>query len=242
MIQFTKKNIIISSVIFSLIVLLTIILYTTMISPKKEEFKTVMQEVDNEETQIALIEEKIKKIEEQVQSSNTFLYQRQLPVSPLADQFILMLEKAEVLSNTVILDMQLSNSEASLKAENEENQEDEQEEGEQNQAGNVKALEATIEISADDYYEIETFMDTIQQLERVTFVDQVKFKGKEEVIEIQEDDDDVEKIQAELVVTTYYAPDFKNVKQNGPAVEFPQPSEKTTPLYEKEKKQNNEEK
>lgn len=236
MIRFTKKNIIISSVIFSLIILLSITLYMTMISPKKEEIKTVMQEVDNEETQIALIEEKIKKIEEKVQSSNTFLYQRQLPVSPLADQFILMLEKAEVLSNTVILDMQLSNSEASLTADNEENQE------EQNKRGNVKALEATLKISADDYYEIETFMDTIQQLERVTFVDQVKFKGKEEVIEMQEDDDDVEKIQAELVVTTYYAPDFKNVKQNGPSIEFPQPSEKTTPLYEEEQKKNNEEK
>ncbi|WP_062198921.1 hypothetical protein [Massilibacterium senegalense] len=243
MIQFTKKNIIISLLVSFVLIVATIVIYITLVSPNKKEAEKLLQEVQQEETQIAMLEQKIKDVEEQIKTSSTYIWQRQLPISPLADQFILMLEKAEVLSDTVILDMQLKNGEASVEGTGDAKEGEEQEEQIEVDTGEgtvpqLKSLEATLEISADNYYEIEKFMNTVQELERVSFVNKVNFKGKEEVLELKEEAEK-EKLQAKLTVTTYYAPDLKSLKENGPAIEFPEPSNKTTPLYEKEKKQEN---
>src|SRR5690349_20425738 len=96
-----KQNCILISSL-AIILLLYIGAYLLLLSPTN-------QRIDQIKSTLALLDKQINILstsEQEEPTTNSYLLQQQIPIKPLVDQFVLDLEKAEVVSNSEIQTIQ----------------------------------------------------------------------------------------------------------------------------------------
>ncbi|RBW71591.1 pilus assembly protein PilO [Bacillus taeanensis] len=190
--------------------------YAAFLLPAKQELEKAEKNFQHASSQLALLEA-------QQLEQNAFNYesaiqlQKEVPVQPLVDQFILQLEKAEVISDSLIRSMIFSEGDALL--EDEENQvipED------------VKRITVQLNMASKGYSNLMRFLEEIESLERITKIDSLNFSGNREILSI---DEEVDQINYSVQVSTFYIPGLEELLNDLPSVEYPAPADKNNPLY-----------
>ncbi|KIP22010.1 MULTISPECIES: type 4a pilus biogenesis protein PilO [Anoxybacillus] len=136
--------------------------------------------------------------------------QKRVPVQPFVEQFLLDIEKAEVLSNSMVLSLTF--------------QEGENVEGPPTP---IQKLTVNISVRSPSYFALEQFIDVLERSKRIVSVDSLSFTGYEEWTTVM---DEVPELSYSLTVSTFYAPELRQWIEQLPPLDLPQPSEKRNPF------------
>ncbi|WP_226535976.1 hypothetical protein [Fictibacillus halophilus] len=192
-------------------------------------------------------------------SENTFKLQDEVPVKPLVDQLILQFEKAEVLSDSLIMTMNFSDGEAS---EDEDETDEAATEPVNNTAADttsetaeanvsneddsvqtadapasppevlpegVKKITAEMSVVSKNYEGLLKFLRTIEELKRITVIEAITFTGLDE-LEMASEEATPDQLKYEITISAYYLPELTDYLKDLPQVEFPAPQGKENPL------------
>lgn len=248
--RLTKKQSFLSVIALLLIVLLLFVAYNTFLRPLEQEVELLESEFTTEQQLLQVANEKAGMPTEQLMKSSVEL-QKRLPVKPFTEQFLLELEKAEVMSNSLILSMQFSDEEEVLLggAETEEekgpdqrqmavNEEtgtivpEEKSDEATEQAGTlpVGLKKVTVQVSVESqwYQDMLTFIDTIEKSRRISQVENISFQGPQEPTALSEADSPT--VQYELTISTFYHPTLEDLRKDIPTIDIPEPGEKEDPF------------
>ncbi|WP_108669440.1 LysM peptidoglycan-binding domain-containing protein [Peribacillus acanthi] len=181
--------------------------------------------------------------------------QKKLPVAPLVDQFILELERAEVESGSLITSFtfgqnqqiatetgetgsgmvsEIANSIVSVETNSTSEAANTNENGQPIESlpavplpDGVEQLTVSMTVESPSYFELEAFIKAIEDLPRITKIDNLTFTGQREV---RESSVTVTKLTYSVTVSTFYFPKLEDLKSQVPKYEKPAPSEKINPL------------
>ncbi|MFJ7744228.1 hypothetical protein [Peribacillus sp. NPDC097295] len=113
---FNKKQLFLLGGTLFVFALIFILLYFYLLDPVKKELASKRSELKNEERILEMVQTKAG-TGTSVDFESTTELQKRLPVQPLTDQFVLNLEKAEVVSNSFIVDMAFADGETPVEPE-----------------------------------------------------------------------------------------------------------------------------
>lgn len=169
--------------------------------------------------------------------------QKQLPVKPFEQQFLLEIEKAEVLSSSEVTNAAFtreelagiaeaaevnedtaaeppetvnSKSKESPEAASEETQNPPEQSKSQSPAG-MKKVKATLKVESDTYEEFQQFLTSISSSERLTQVESISITGREEITSV---DQTIEKLSYTVVVSAFYLPTIEALQDQLPPFPF----------------------
>lgn len=247
-----------------LVILLAIIfiaaniyLFIGLIKPVNADRAMKSQEIESEEKMIEQLELRIAQLLDGPIFTSTDL-QRSVPVKPLVDQFILDLERAEVISDSVILDFSFNTQgftgigieeEGEDGVENETATENEEANGEQEEADGeetdeeqpappvsnlpdgVERVTVDLEVYSPSYEKMLEFLKEIEKQTRVKKVDALNFTGDPEVTVIDENDEESEGFNYTVTISVFYLPDLQEFIDELPKINYPRPANKDNPLY-----------
>jgi type IV pilus assembly protein PilO len=231
--QFSKneKKIFLFGILISILIFLFV--YFNFLQP----LKTTLKSLDNqyklaEQSYESVINQKTD-VKEIVIENSQYL-QKRLPVEPLLNQFILDLEKAETMSNSLITNMSFGTG-------NEGNQSYVEEEGqslEQNEANTdlttesvqpagIEKITVNLLIHSPNYFDLEKFIETIEKLERIVTVESINFSGSSEVTSLGELQ---QPLNYQISLTLYYMPGLEDLQKDLPKIDSGEPASKRNPL------------
>ncbi|RKQ18031.1 potassium transporter [Ureibacillus endophyticus] len=194
--------------------------YYYVVLPKKEELNSTQNTISSTRTEIRSMQEQIANLEnEQAIETNIFSLRKRLPQSREIDQLLLNIEEIEYVSGTRVLNINFNNYDSlvseSMKQEQtapEENTDGEEEEGEEKETpissidistlpSELKLITFVLDVEAPDYNSLLTFIEEIENLERIMHIDALNFElpGEESVIQNEE-----ETVTVSVQVTTFY--------------------------------------
>ncbi|BCB04999.1 hypothetical protein [Bacillus sp. KH172YL63] len=207
--------------------------------PVKNQRENVQNDINTEKKLIEALDGKIASIK-QDSFENSSSLQQKVPVKPMTQQLLIDLEKAEIVSDSFIKSMAFSEGSvtlpmtegSALPAEGEvaegEGVEGNPPPGDMLPPG-IQKLTATLAIEAKSYFEIEKFIQELEELHRIVEVEQISFSGPAEILQYKED---VENIQLNLVVSAFYLPGLVELESELPKLDTPLPSNKKNPFQQ----------
>lgn len=206
-----KKVILIATVLFIITLGAGVFSYYLKVVPLK-------QEVTNKQamllTEIKVYEKMIEQVDQKSRKtvSDSKTLQERLPVQPLVEQFILDLEKAEVIANSLISSMTFSEGGS--------------EEGSVLPNG-LEKVTVSMSVRSPDYYHMETFLTTLEELDRMTKIDRLSFSGSSETME---EFSKTNPLQFSVTVSTFFMPSLVELDTELPVIHIPEPSNKSNPF------------
>ncbi|MEC1720338.1 pilus assembly protein PilO [Schinkia azotoformans] len=243
--QLTKKNL---ALIFSVLFVVALVVgsYFYFLNPLKTKIKLLQDELATEEKLYDALAQQVGDTKTGVIENSRFL-QKKLPVDSFLEQFLLDLEKAEVVSNSLIEDMSFQDNAVSENDVIIDNSEEDQADGQENEATKVDESEETeqqasnvpsmpegikrvtvnLTVTSANFFDMIKFLETIEHLERITKIDSLSFTGGKEILSI---DDELEELTYTVVLSTFYYPTLAELRDELPAFDTPPPSNKDNPL------------
>lgn len=218
--------------------------YFGILSPLHQKVETVSLEIKQQQTFLGKTNKPSDK-STPVFSENTFSLQEEVPVRPLIDQLILQFEKAEVLSDSLILSMDFSDTH--LSNDSEEGPDDPlQKAGEMlldeiNSSGTkesttpeplpegVQKVKVEMSVVSKNYEGLLKFLSTIEDLKRITVIEAITFSSLDE-IEQASSEVNPDQLTYEVTIAAYYFPELTELLKDLPKGEFPAPSGKENPF------------
>jgi type IV pilus assembly protein PilO len=211
----TKKQkeigLIVLSSLFCLIMIAYV--YFTFYVPKKESLAVAETTLTTDRQVLFALEQQLADQPETPIVSSLEL-QKKVPIDPLTELIILQVEKAEVVSNSLVQSMGFSQGPFVIEAPPEG-------------VETLQQLLVTLTIETSTYSTLETFIDEIEKLDRILIVDNIAFSSPGEVTT---EEVDPAKLQLSLSFTAFYRPDLLELVDEGPKVDTPAPAEKSDPL------------
>jgi type IV pilus assembly protein PilO len=244
--QLSKKEQVMIAVIFLLLTAGLISFYLLTIKPIQATVQELEMELNQEEAVLATIDASINDKQDK-SFQGTMELQKVVPVEPLLEQFLLDLVKAETVSNSFITSMEFGGSNDTDETTNivEEYMEEVEETDEENSENTndtdaaisstrngtipegLKRLTVTLTVESPSYYELEAFIRAIEELKRITKVDELSFSGNKEIVSTE---DEPEKLTYTLTLSTFYYPKLAELRDQLPPLEVPKPGQKVNPL------------
>lgn len=241
-----KMHIIILVIAALIAVLIYLGAYFLYLNPLNTSLSLKESQLKSEQQLSAALETRLASVNDS-DFGSTAEMQKLLPVDPMIEQLVLDLEKAEVVSNSYITSIEFTDSEQDeLAAQTEVNlvegsseavQSEEPEDSETSRdAEQTAALSmpdglaktsATIVVKADNYLDLEKFIETLESLKRIVMVDSISFDGPEEMVSLL---DEEEQIEMTIEINTFYLPGLVDLKEYDPKVETPEPANKRNPF------------
>ncbi|EDL64691.1 hypothetical protein [Bacillus sp. SG-1] len=214
--------------------------YFLLYNPVQKEIDVRAQELETEEKLISILEEKTSNIEQET-FQNSISLQKKVPVKPMTEKLLLDLEKAETISDSFISSIQFSEGDVILPLTSQSAEEDienlssddSEDSGEVNGETQeilpqgLKKLNAILSVESPSYFEMEKFLEVLEELDRITEIEQIAFEGPEESI-IQGDSYD--KVSYKLLVAAFYLPDLMQLIEEMPSLNSPPPANKVNPF------------
>jgi type IV pilus assembly protein PilO len=219
-----------------LIPLLFSLLYFNYLMPLRAEVKVKQQQLQSAETLYQAVLDQKSGIQGSIEENTEFL-QKRLPVKPLIDQFILDLEKAEILSDSTIVQMSFNSNQGEettsalveslgLTYQNTKETEVDAEVIDTLPSGIVK-IPVSLSIESKSYFDLEKFLETIENLERIVTVESINFSGQPEVTVVQPES---QPINYQVALSLYYLPGLVDLQKELPKIESGEPANKKNPL------------
>jgi type IV pilus assembly protein PilO len=241
--SFSKKHKLILLVGILLIVLLVVFAQFFKLTPLKSDLESKEQTLSTEKKLLEAITQN-KLDETKKVTEDTRELQKKVPVSPLQEQFILDLEKAENVSNSKISTMGFSKgvdvpieTEAAVTETAESTEVPKVEtvqEASADQAAPInttglKKLNVNLSVESPTYEDIEKFIATLESLNRIVVVESINYSGGEEITTL-DPEKEKEPISYTLTVSAYYLPGLEDLIAELPKIDAPAPANKKNPL------------
>jgi type IV pilus assembly protein PilO len=250
--QFSKRDK--SIVAIGALLLILLIVYAQFFSlvPLKSDLGLKKQELKSEQKLLDIISKK-KTDTASAKTVDTKELQRRVPVSPLQEQFILDLEKAESVSNSQILSMGFAkdadvtaatdqaaatNGTTTTNAETTTAQPAAADANAANQTAQtqqpatpvppgMKKLTVNLSVESPTYEDLEKFIETLESLTRIVVVEAINYTGGKEITTLAQED---APISYTLTLSAYYMPGLADLKAEVPSIDAPEPAGKDNPL------------
>ncbi len=239
--QFKKKY----TIVLISVVILSVLLYTgayfLYISPLKESLASKGSQLKMEQQLSKTLESRLSTAASDFNS--TVELQKTLPADPMTEQFVLDLEKAEVISNSFISAMEFNNEDKGINEEQAINgdpqttdTESDSQDTETMPESNVQPIKlpegvektsVTVIVESENYFGLEKFISTMENLQRIVMVDSISFSGPEEITSLS---DEEKKISMTLKISAFYLSGFDELKADSPKIETPAPANKQNPF------------
>lgn len=233
-------------------ILVPVILYFSLIYPLNAEINLTEQQLQSEEQLIdALLSNKHSETSVSLESSAEL--QKQIPVKPLVDQLILEVEKAELVSGSLVASVAITEAEITSLTEVEESPEQMEnplESGADGNAANETSAEKVevvtepvpadiqaptglykvlmnLSVTSDSYFELQQFLSVLEDSKRIMEIEQISFTDDSEKISVN---DISEPLVYTLGVAAYYYPELEELIGELPLIVAPPPADKSNPL------------
>lgn len=232
--------------------------YYLYLQPLKNEVKTIKTQLDTEEKLYETMAQRLADSTNQVVEQTSAL-QKRLPVQPFLEQFILDLEKAEVISNSLITNMSFSDGDLNLDEAAQQNLTVEEQlnadattnyeingkevfSGEEANQGETQTEtqpvapsvpEGMKRITINLSVKSDNYFDMLSFLkviENLERITKIDSLSFSGGEEVKSVDAKVEGLTYSLVLSTFYYPKLEELKEQLPAFETPPPSNKDNPL------------
>ncbi|MGM0835945.1 MAG: pilus assembly protein PilO [Bacillota bacterium] len=238
-IELQRKHYIIFASVVALLVMGIILFYYLSYAPKQTMVEQKKQEIE--------IEEQLIQVLDQQQESagtglgNTMELQRKIPVTSYVEQLILELEKAEVVSNSRIMNMTFGDADFSATTTLDEYVEvnsttttDSTEEQQTEQAylpEGLKKVTVNLSVESENYEDLTTFLEELEGLTRITQIESVAFTGLPELTSIAQE---LTSLTYSVQLSAFYHPELADLMEDLPPISAPEPSNKTNPFLDNE--------
>ncbi|WP_243297458.1 type 4a pilus biogenesis protein PilO [Bacillus litorisediminis] len=152
--------------------------YQIMVLPLQANIESLEQKIEEETEHFETVSQKDHN---EVNDSQLRInqLQEQLPSQPLVDQLILELEKAELASDSLILNMTFGKSSAEESSSNAEAVEEGQGQSPAIIPSGVKKVTISMSVQSPTYEQLESFLHEIENMKRIIHIDQLTFSGQE---------------------------------------------------------------
>ncbi len=239
----SKKNKLILLFSALLFVLFIVFAQFILLAPLKTDLKLKEQTLETEQQLVdSMMQNQV--VESAEVTEGTRELQKRVPVTPLQEQFILDLEKAENVSNSKISSMSFSKdvdvtiesnpagTENAGTAEGttatEETATDPAIQQNAPAASNgLKKITVSLSVESPTYEDLEKFIETLESLKRIVVVEAINYTGGEEITTLEKED---EALSYSLTVTAYYLPLLNDLIAELPKIDAPAPANKKNPL------------
>ncbi len=220
------------------------------LTPLKSDVLMKEQSLNTEQKLLEAVTQ--KKVDETTQVvEDTRELQKKVPVKPLLEQFILDLEKAEIVSKSVISSMSFTkDADVVLATETpadqasttgQETATPAAQTGEATQdaaaangqsaaapaSNGLKKLSVSLSVQSPTYEDLERFIETLESLDRIVVVESISYTGGEEITSL---DVELEKLEYSITVSAYYLPTLDDLIAELPKIDAPAPANKKNPL------------
>jgi type IV pilus assembly protein PilO len=237
-VRFSKRQAVILLLLFVVFGAIFAGLYFYLLYPRYQEIEQLTNTVKNEKKILAAIKADAAKQQEGLPESVVAL-QKKIPVRPLTEQLLLDLEKAEVVSNSLISSISFSEGENTAAGGEDTNATTGKTETnaapakKQSPAAalpdGLKKVTVQLTVQSPTYYQLERFLQTLEDLDRIVSVEKLSFAGNPELTSV---DTEVNPLTYSLTVSAFYYPKLAELQKLLPQLDVPPPSEKDNPLTE----------
>ncbi|WP_404347084.1 pilus assembly protein PilO [Sutcliffiella horikoshii] len=233
MIELQRKHYVLLSSCILLIVLGIAGFYYLSYAPKEVRAEQLQQEKTIEEQLIQVLEQQEETA--QANGNTTVELQRKIPVTPFLEQLILELEKAEVLSDSTIVNMSFGEGEfipASTTLEEYETMHDEEDEAVQEEAylpEGLKKVTVNLSVESEVYEDLSTFLTSLESLTRITQIESVSFTGQPEVTSTEQE---LQPLTYSVTLSAFYHPELEDLIEELPPLSVPEPGNKVNPFID----------
>lgn len=234
--QLTKKDkLLVFATVLVLIVLLVGI-YFFVLYPKLEKVSLKESELHSQEQLLSALQSKVTSANTHT-FENTVSLQKKLPIKPMSQQLLLLIEKAEVISNSFVANISFADGELTIDPPAEENVDEQNEEATSDQSegekvvaflpSGVKKITAQLRVESPSYFELEKFIDILENSVRIVVIEEIKFTANEEIIE----EEQAEKLlKYDVILSAFYMPALTDLLDTLPKIQSPNPANKKNPL------------
>ncbi|KGP73926.1 hypothetical protein [Pontibacillus yanchengensis] len=231
-------------IILTLLLLLTIVSYTFthrhFINPIEEEVKQVKDSLESEKKILTALRDKKVKGNSFNTSQDT---QSKLPVLPVIDQFFMALERAENISNSVVMgftqqgtsEFDLSSNEDSDMTDDENDSDDIVKENDSevvkskdtpsvDEAIQVNQMAFQINVQSPQFGDLLTFLEELKNIPRIIDVNTIEFEDE------MTSDEETDMLKYTIVVSTFYDEGNSILKDEIPQYHYEPSADKKNPL------------
>jgi type IV pilus assembly protein PilO len=238
-----------------LLVLLIVFAQFIKLTPLKSDVNMKQQSLETEQKLLEAVTQ--NKVDDTVKVvEDTRELQKKVPVKPLLEQFILDLEKAENVSNSVISSMSFSkdadvtivttettteNTASDQSSTTTQNNKTNEQSGATTQeaaattnhatappaSNGLKKLSVSLSVESPTYEDLEKFIKTLESLERIVVVESISYSGGEEITSLEQE---VAPLIYSLQISAYYLPTLDDLIAEIPKIDAPAPANKKNPL------------
>ena len=187
--------------------------YFTFYSPKKESLAVAETTLTTDRQVLFALEQQLADQPETPVVSSLEL-QKKVPVDPLTELVLLQIEKAEVVSQSLVQSVSFTEGPFVIEAPPEG-------------VETLQELLVSLSIETPTYTTLESFIAELERLDRILIIDSIQFSSLGEVTTADQED---EKLQLTLTFSAFYRPDLFELLEEGPKVDTPLPAEKVNPL------------
>ncbi|WP_226680244.1 pilus assembly protein PilO [Sutcliffiella horikoshii] len=232
MIELQRKHYVLLSSCVLLIVLGIAGFYYVSYAPKEVRAEQLQQEKAIEEQLIQVLEQQEETA--QANGNTTVELQRKIPVTPFLEQLILELEKAEVLSESTIVNMSFGEGEfiPASTLEDYETMHDEEEETVQEEAylpEGLKKVTVNLSVESEVYEDLSTFLSSLESLTRITQIESVSFTGQPEVTSTEQE---LQPLTYSVTLSAFYHPELEDLIEELPPLSVPEPANRINPFLD----------
>lgn len=237
--QLSKKNLIILTAGLLLAIGLTAGSYYIFVLPLHDQLSRKQNELQMANQQLTIVESNLTQTNEKT-ILTTMELQKQVPVKRLLDQLLLDIEKAEVISDSNILELRLDGTDEDEEVdlletaaaeeqvgEGEEAESPEVVDGEGQLPNGIRQITLSLGGEAETYFELERFIESLESLKRIVKVEALSFTGLNEIYSVEQE---TEKVEFELSLAAYYYPSLEELQKELPPLDVPAVSNKQNPL------------
>ncbi|WP_336989544.1 pilus assembly protein PilO [Bacillus infantis] len=237
--QLSKKNLIILTAGLLLAIGLTAGSYYIFVLPLHDQLSRKQNELQMANQQLTIVESNLTQTNEKT-ILTTMELQKQVPVKRLLDQLLLDIEKAEVISDSNILELRLDGTDEDEEVdlletaaaeepvgEGEEADSPEAVDGEGQLPNGIRQITLSLGGEAETYFELERFIESLESLKRIVKVEALSFTGLNEIYSVEQE---TEKVEFELSLAAYYYPSLEELQKELPPLDVPAVSNKQNPL------------
>lgn len=230
-----SKPAILITVIIVIPFLLLWFIYVYFLQPKKDQLSQMQAQVQMEQKSLAMLNQKYLSHQNDLGKGSKIL-QQQLPVEPLVDQFLLQMEKAEIMSDSQITAVSVSdvnptestNAKGQAKPQSSTSGDKAKQLPEQ-----LQKVTLQISVNSADYSKMRQFLNVVEEQNRIATIDSISFSEKTEdtTRNDKKTDQPPEELKYQVSVTSYFAPKIKDLINDLPWIKYSEPSHKENPLY-----------
>lgn len=211
----TSKQKEIGLLVLSIIFCLAIVAYAyfTYYVPKKESLAIAETTLQTDRQVLFSLEQQLAD-QPEIPVVSSLELQKKVPVDPLTELVMLQIEKAEVVSQSLVQSASFTEGPFVIEAPPEG-------------VETLQELLVSLSIETPTYETLETFIDELEKLDRILIVDSIQFSSMGEVTTEEQED---EQLQLTLTFSAFYRPDLIELLDEGPKVDTPAPADKVNPL------------